>query len=121
MYKQQIKKLSKLRDESFIYIDDNQEELSPEQEKIIDDLAVQILTLIRAGCNTLPIDFIIEELTKLGWSPSILYNDNGKFAVTSDGYQTISDKTEDTTIMCFIEKNDWKDTIREALNHFLDK
>jgi len=120
MYKQQIKSLSKQRDACFLLSDD-QSELSAEQEKEIDDLEEQILNLINQDKDSLPIDFIIEELTKLGWAPSLLYDDNGHFAVTADGYQTITEGTSDVTIMCFIPKDYWKDSIREALNYFLDK
>jgi hypothetical protein len=121
MYKQKIKKLSKQRDECFIFLDEKEERLDPAQEEKIDNLANQIVALIKEGKDKLPIDFIIEELTKLGWAPCILYDDNGCFAVSTDGYQTISEETSDTTYMAFVPAESWKDTIREALDYFLDK
>jgi hypothetical protein len=86
----------------------------------IDFLAGEILKYIKVWRHLLPFEFIIEELTKLGWSPSLLYDDNGHFAISGDGMQTISENKEDCQMYNFVEKDMWKDTIREALNYYLD-
>lgn len=86
----------------------------------IDKLGDEILLLLKENQDDLPIDFIIESLTKLGDSPSILYDDNGFFAVVTDGFQSISEISPDDTEMSFyVEKANWKPTVREALKFYL--
>jgi len=92
----------------------------------IDELASQILDEIISRKDDLSIEFIIEQLTYLGQAPNILYDDNGNFAVTGDGFQSIEhiaskEGTGDVSLSFFIEKENWKDTIRKALYYYLDK
>lgn len=93
----------------------------PEVEKEIDDLADQIMDAIKRWRNALSFEFIIEELTKLGHAPCLLYDDNGNFAISGEGMQTISpDGIDNQELFHFIKKEMWKPTIREALNYYLD-
>lgn len=85
----------------------------------IDVLADNLLALIRQHRNLLEVDFIIEELTKLGQAPNILYDDNGHFAITADGYSSVSTEPRDASIFSFVRKSQWKRTIREALENFM--
>jgi len=85
----------------------------------IDQLEEYILGHLKNGKYNLPFDFIIEELTKLGWAPCILYDDNGHFAISSDGVQSISVDKQDQELTHFIEKDMWKDSLREALDYYL--
>lgn len=88
----------------------------------IDQLGNLILKLIKEFRNDLEFEFIIEELTKLGQAPCLLYDDDGRFAIAGSGFQDIpEDGGSDINIVHFIEKELWKPTIREALNHYLDE
>lgn len=88
----------------------------------IDILGNEILNKISEYRNDLSIDFIIEQLTKLGQAPNLLYDDDGRFAVTGDGFQSLvaSDEADDVKLHFFVEKRHWKSTIREALYYYLD-
>lgn len=91
--------------------------------KEIDELSEHILEKIKSWRKLLPFEFIIEELTNLGWSPNLLYDDNGHFAIVSDGFQNISieDGPIDNDMYFNVKKEYWKPTIREALNQYLDE
>ena len=100
---------------------ENEAELyPPEIQEKIDDLAEEILKYIKLWKYALPFEFIFEELTRLGWAPCLLYDDNGNFAVSGDGMQSISEDVDDQTFMSFAPKESWKPTIREALDYYLD-
>jgi hypothetical protein len=71
----------------------------------------------------LPVDFILEIFTHLGGAPNLVYDDNGLFAVSGNGYQPVvtgKDKI-DGTIHTFVEKRMWKPTIRKAVRYYLTK
>ncbi len=93
-----------------------------EEPKEIDELRDQIIKLIFKHESSLNVDIIIETLTHLGYAPNILYDDNGHFAITDDGFQSIcsGDDPEDVELSFNIEKKYWKDTIREALHIYLE-
>ena len=98
------------------------EKYAMEEPKEIDQLASEILSLIKLHINILPIDFIIESVTELGWSPSIIYDDNGNFAITGCGFQSISlEDKSDCELSFFIKKENWFPTIREAIIHYFSK
>jgi hypothetical protein len=97
-------------------------EYTIDEPKEIDELAEQIYNKIKKYKDILSIDFIIENLTKLGDSPNILYDDNGNFAVESTGIQTVSkDEPIDIEMTFLIKKDSWFPNIREALNYYLDQ
>jgi len=118
-----IKKLSELR-QGFI---DNYENSWDEEQakhtilfpKEADTIGDRILDLLKLHHADLPVEFVIEELTKLGQAPSILYDDNGHFAITSDGIQSISVEPDDCEMYFYASKNMWKPTIRKALEYYL--
>jgi hypothetical protein len=101
-----------------------------ERQRLIDDenetnqidiLANEIYDLLVIHKDELPVDFIIESLTKLGNAPSILYDDDGSFAISEDGFQSLTSDTDDTqTMICFVKKKQWKSTIREAINYYFE-
>jgi len=82
----------------------------------IDVLGEKIFDLIRLNRNELSFEFIMEELSKLGDAPNLLYDDNGHWAVTCDGWQNVvADEPEDVETHFYVEAHLWKDTPREAL------
>lgn len=101
--------------------DDDLGNYTTEEPKEIDELSDKIYDLLVEYQKTLSFEFIIEELTKLGQAPCLLYDDNGHFAVVGSGFQSLpsGDDTEDITSSFIVEKELWFDTIREALTHYL--
>jgi len=95
---------------------------SEEEPKEIDILGEQVLSLLKSNSAVLDIDFILESLSKLGHAPNLLYDDNGNWALTSDGVQTIpiEDDTNDIDLSFWVEKSLWKGSIREAVDHYLN-
>jgi len=98
------------------------EDYTFEFEPSIDDLGNQILDCIKKWRYALPIEFILEELTKLGWAPCLLYDDAGHFSITGDGFQNIPSPDEkiDIQLEFYIMADQWHDTIREALDYYLE-
>lgn len=92
-----------------------------DEPKEIDILGNQILQLIKKHQDKLSVDFIIESLTKLGFAPSILYDDNAHFAISSEGFQSISSKPSDTEMTLYVKKKYWKTTIRKAIKIYLSE
>lgn len=93
--------------------------LDPEVDRIADE----VLNIFKKqiGYYYSP-HFVIECLTKIGWSPSIIYDDNGHFAVTGDGYQSVSMTMEpaDLDISFTIPKEAFFDNIYDALMYYLN-
>ena len=99
-------------------------EYAMEEPKEIDLLADEIKDGLLRHRNELPVDFILESLTSLGDAPQVIYDDNGNWAISSSGMSPVvmsdSGKFEDTqSFTSFVEPEEWYDTIREALNHYL--
>jgi len=99
----------------------DKDEYSIDHNKFIDHLADEILDIIKTNFEKLDFDFIILELTKLGQCPSLLYDDDGRFAITGEGIQDVvmGDEAQDINISHFVKAEEWKDTPREALSHYL--
>jgi len=119
-YKNEIELLDKLRYE-FIenvnshYYSDNQDENNK-----IDEIGDEIRKMIWKGKEQLTFEFIFEQLTRLGDAPCLLYDDDGKFAITGDGMCSVpTDEDEEWEGTFIVEKNGWFDTIREALYHYI--
>jgi len=126
-----IENISKKREEYVdqreIFLEDKGEwkegeDYTFEFETSIDDLGDQILDCIKKWRYALHFEFILEELTKLGWAPCLLYDDSGHFAIVGDGMQSLPDPEVkiDMQLEFWITKDQWHDTIREALNYYLD-
>lgn len=64
---------------------------------------------------------IFTDLAKEGGCPALLNDDNGHWAVSDTGFQQVvfGDEPEDITTSFFIEKEMWKNTIEEAVEHYL--
>jgi hypothetical protein len=71
--------------------------------------------------DTLACDFVLESLTMLGYAPSLLYDDNGCWAVVGDGIQPVVAGNDrlDGNMTFFCEKRQWFKTIRSALGYYL--
>lgn len=111
-----IENLSKKRYKYFA-----QDEMSKTDQDTVDVLADEILDCIKRWRNSLHFEFIIEELTKLGWAPCLLYDDDGNFAISGDGMEPLNQHTyADTVLTHFIKYNAWQPTIRKALDYYLD-
>ena len=96
----------------------NEEKLNYDMEepKEIDELGEEIHDLLSIHHKNLPVDFILETLAKLGGDVSILYDDNGNFAIGTAGYSSVSTEPSDCSLTFFVEKDNWKPTIREAIS-----
>lgn len=94
-----------------------------EEPSEIDEYEDKIVQELINNSNKLPFDFILEQLTHLGMAPSVIYDDNGHFAVSSDGMQEIPMEKEGSTIglTTIVKKEQWKDSPREALENFLNE
>ena len=104
--------------------DEKAEKYTILEPKEIDELAEKIVKAIKENKNILEVDFIIESLTHLGHAPNILYDDNGHFAISSDGMQSLPkdlNDTDDISFSCYVEKKYWKKTIRQALIFYLSE
>jgi hypothetical protein len=89
--------------------------------KEIDELGEEIKRKIKEWRNLLSIEFILEQLTGLGEAPVLLYDDNGHWAITGDAYQSVvTGEPEDVDIAFRVEAKHWKNTIREALDDYLN-
>lgn len=68
-----------------------------------------------------PIEITLEALTKMGYAPNLLYDDNGQWAVVTDGTQPVVTGKQKLkgTMSFFCNRKDWAPTIRKALLKFL--
>jgi hypothetical protein len=87
----------------------------------IDEIQEEIITAFKKNFKQYDVDFMIETLTKFGQAPNLMYDDNGLFAISSDGYQPVvfGKNKIAGTITVFVGKKQWKKTIRGALKHYL--
>jgi hypothetical protein len=128
--KRAINKILSLSKKRYVFIDAQQDswneekmnyEYNPEEE--IDELGEQIAELIYQFHLSLPFEFILEELTKLGDAPSLIYDDDGHFAIETEGYQQINtgDVPIDMEFQFWVTADKWKETPREALSYYINK
>jgi len=81
-----------------------------------DRLEAEIHEALKNKFNEYPCDFIIETVTHFGWCPQVLYDDDGRFAVTNAGMSPVPiDGPVEGTFHIFARKHQWAPTIREAL------
>lgn len=92
-----------------------------EKNERIDEIENEIILQIKDNYNHYSVDFIIETLTKFGQAPNLIYDDNGMFAISSEGYQPVvsGDERIEGVVSVAVEKEQWFDTIRKALWHYL--
>ena len=112
--KKEIKKLLKERI-SFYKKDEN--------DSRVDEIMRTILKEFETNFDDYEFDFIFETLTMFGWSPNLIYDDNGRFAVSGDGYSTVVTGSEkiDGNVVIVVEKDDWKKSSRKALKYYIKK
>lgn len=71
--------------------------------------------------HTASIENLLERLTEIGHCPCIVFDDNGQWAVSSDGIQNIRQHNDDEYYATlFIPANMFKNTIREALISYIE-
>ena len=93
---------------------------SEEEIKQIDQLSNQIVERIKESFDNLSFEFILDQLSRLGDAPCLLYDDDGHWSITSDGIATISiDGPLDWRGSFSVAKKDWYNTPREALFNYL--
>jgi hypothetical protein len=57
------------------------------------------------------------KLSKIGLAPQLVYDDHGKFAMTTECcFETIPKPRQ---INCYIDKKAWKKTPKKALEYFI--
>jgi hypothetical protein len=64
----------------------------------------------------------LEALVNRGCCPGIINDDNGHWAVTGDGMQNVvcGDEPQDVQTTFFVEAAQWRKTIREAIEVFVN-
>lgn len=64
----------------------------------------------------------LEEDTAHGGCPGIINDDNGHWAVTGDGLQNVvcGDEPSDVQTTFYVQAKNWRKTIREAIDAYLD-
>jgi hypothetical protein len=92
-----------------------------EKNERINEIEKEITEQLKTKYNSYSVDFILETLTEFGQAPNLVYDDNGMFAVSSMGYQPVvtDDERIEGIVSVFVEKQQWFDTIRKALWHYL--
>lgn len=91
------------------------------EDKRIDLIQRSIEEEIRKNFNDYEVDFILETWTRFGAAPCLMYDDNGFFAVSGDGYNPVvwGKRKIEGTMCVFLTKDQWKKTIREALRYYI--
>ena len=64
---------------------------------------------------------VLEALSTIGHCPNLLNDDNGRWALSGSGYQTVvtGNRAKDVETAFFVEKKYWKKTIRQAVLFYL--
>ena len=57
----------------------------------------------------------LEAVTHKGYCPSVIFDDNGHWAVSFSGAQNIYSSPFDTAKTIYVRDYEWKNTIREAI------
>jgi len=110
----ELRKLMKIRRE---LIDKDQVD-----SKKADALMEQILIILNKSYSDLSVEAILEGYTSVGAAPCLLYDDHGRFAVLSEGFQSVNvEEHGDFEGLWTGEKEDWKSTVREAINWYASK
>ncbi len=89
---------------------------------VLEKIDSRIINQLKFNGVILEIDYILETLTKLGFAPNLVYDDNGLFGVSSDGFQQVVTGDEKVTepITICVEENIWCPTIREAVMTYIN-
>ena len=124
-----IKKLDKdISDKRYQFLaeqnkswDEETDEYKVDNGLIIDKLGDEILQNLQRHFDDLEFDFILDELTKLGHATSLIYDDNGHFAISCVSFQSVSieELPSDFEATMFIEAKHFADTPKEALKIYI--
>jgi hypothetical protein len=78
--------------------------------------------LKRLSADKLNSEQALEALARIGYCPCLFNDDNGHWAISFDGFQSVpaGDAPDDISTYCWIEKKWWKDSIKEALIYSLE-
>jgi hypothetical protein len=91
-----------------------------DEPKEIDELGDEILNLLKTNHENLPVDFVLESLIHLGFDVSLIYDNNGHFAIPTSSYGSVSSKISDYSSTYFVEKEECGSTIKEAISIFFN-
>ena len=85
--------------------------------KKVDEIRENIADAIRKNFDKYEVDFILETWTRFGAAP----DDNGLFAVSGDGSQPVVTGKQkiDGAITVFVNRKQWKNSIRKALKQYI--
>lgn len=95
-----------------------------------EELRIAIHDFIEKNHTELTVESVLEGMTSIGSAPSLLYDDNGNFAMGEDGMQNVTalevkEKGDRDSLdfqgVWFLKKRDWKPTIREAIERYFEK
>lgn len=91
---------------------------SPDTDALMDKIRAGVIE----SWKTLPLEVIFEALTSIGDAPSLLYDDNGKFAVLSDGTQELYSADHGGFRCTWVgDKTNWKPSVREAVGDYIER
>lgn len=111
------KKISKARDLTW---DEDEVKYGNEYHEEYDTNRDLIFILIKENFDTLSLEDILEAYSHTGGAPCLIYDDDGNWAITTEGYQSINleDTPQDLDASFFIEARFFKPNIREALKYW---
>lgn len=66
---------------------------------------------------------VLNKLADRGYCPALLFDDDGRWALSFEGIQNVNfeNTSIDMSINSFVDANDWKDTIEEAVEYAVNK
>lgn len=102
--------------------DEEKSEYSNEYYKEYDNNRDLILNLIKENLEALSFEDILEAYSHTGGAPCLIYDDNGNWAITTEGYQSISleDEPQDLQSSFLVEARFFKPNIRDAVKYWFD-
>ena len=113
-----------MKEQILQWLDERDDYLEAGKESKADALENKIFKIFKQRPSEFECDFILETLTRFGVAPSLIYDDNGKWAVLSEGTQPVvsgDDVFEGHIGMTFFcEREQWFSTIREAIVCYLN-
>jgi len=112
-----MKEIKDLISKRYLLLERNEDEECPEEMKIIDNIALEVINKLFENRDNLPVDFILESLTDLGFSPCLIFDDDGHWAVDCNGISTV--KSQGVSMINNVSEKLFKESIREAIKHFL--
>lgn len=70
--------------------------------------------------NEISFEECLTALVKIGHCPNVLFDDNKYWAISGTGFQEVAMKKSDLTITSYVQKQEWKKTLREAMLYYLE-